>query len=348
MTPPGKWLLLLLQLPTRPASARIKTWRRLQQLGAVAIKNSVYALPNTAQAREDFEWLRAEIATAKGQASIMTADALTAAADNEIRDAFLRQRAGEYDALRASVEHVGRSLRARPTGAARLAAERTRRSGRDELARLDAHELIPVEARTRAVRAIDKLESRLTPEPERTPTMPTAVTTRADTFQGRTWVTRPRPGVDRMSSAWLIQRFIDPKARFAFADEPPADTRRQIPFDMFGVPFGHQGERCTFEVLCDRFAIADEGVRRLAKIVHDVDLKDGRYAVAEAPIVARMVEGLRASYADDDELLAHGVAMFAALYESLRVGPGAVTVSAPRRRDRPASSSRRGSPRGRR
>jgi hypothetical protein len=317
MTPPGKWLLLLLQLPTRPASARIKTWRRLQQLGSVAIKNSVYALPNTPQAREDFEWLRAEIAAAKGQASIMTADALTAAADEEIRDAFLRQRTGEYDALRAGVDRVWRGLKSRPTGAARLAAERTLRGGRDELARLDALEPIPVDARTRAVRAIDQLESRLTPEPERTPTVPTTVTTRTETFQGRTWVTRPRPGVDRMSSAWLIQRFIDPKARFAFADEPPAGTRKQVPFDMFGVAFGHQGERCTFEVLCDRFAIEDEGVRHLAQIVHDVDLKDGRYGLAEAAIVARMIEGLRATYADDAELLAHGVAMFAALYESL-------------------------------
>lgn len=334
MTPPGKWLLLLLQLPTRPASARIKSWRRLQQLGAVAIKNSVYALPNTAQAREDFEWLRAEIATAKGQASIMTADALTAAADDEIRDAFLRQRAGEYDALRATVDHLLRSLKARPTGAARLAAERTLRTGRDELARLDALELIPVDARTKAVHAIDKLESRLTPEPERTATMPTAVTTRAETFQGRTWITRPRPGVDRMSSAWLIQRFIDPKARFAFADDPPADTRKRVPFDMFGGAFGHQGEHCTFEVLCDRFAIADEGVRRLATIVHDVDLKDGRYGRPEAPIVARMVEGLRATYADDDELLAHGVAMFAALYESLRKPTPPADRAARRRRTR--------------
>lgn len=321
MTGSGKWLLLLLQLPTRPASARIKTWRRLRQLGSVAIKNSVYALPNTPQAREDFEWLKAEIVAAKGQAAIMTADALTPDVDEEIRDAFLRQRGEDYEALRASVESAGRGPKGRPTGSSRLAAERALRSGREELARLDALDLVPADARAKAVGAIERLEARLAPEPERTPTMPTAVTPKTNTFRGRTWVTRPRPGVDRMSSAWLIRRFIDPKARFDFADEPA--SRKQIPFDMFGVDFGHHGGRCTFEVLCEHFGIGDAAVRKLGQIVHDIDLKDQRYGHAEAPVVARMVEGLRASYADDAELLAHGIAMFAALYESLRPQPPA-------------------------
>lgn len=149
-----------------------------------------------------------------------------------------------------------------------------------------------------------------------------------NTFSARTWITRPRPGVDRMSSAWLIQRFIDPKARFAFsADPPPANDKKRVAFDMFGVTFGHQGDRCTFEVLCDHFGLNDKSVRHIAKIVHDVDLKDQRYSLPEAPVVARMVEGLRATYADDNDLLAHGMAMFAALYESL---PAAATATARR------------------
>ena len=319
-TPSPKWLLLLLQLPTRPAAARIKTWRRLQQLGSVAIKNSVYVLPNTAQAREDFEWLRAEVLAAKGQASIMVADALTEAEDDEIRTAFLNQRASEYDAVRGEIEKVLRGLKARAVGPARLAAERAVRGGRDQIARLDAMELIPADARAKAVDAIERLEARLAPENERMSAMPTTVATPHDTYRARTWVTRPRPGVDRMSSAWLIQRFIDPKARFDFsAEPPPAGDKKRVAFDMFGVAFGHQGDRCSFEVLCDHFGIDDAGVRHIAKIVHDVDLKDQRYCLPEAPVVARMVEGLRATYADDNDLLTHGMAMFAALYESVRV-----------------------------
>ena len=331
--PSGKWLLLLLQLPTKPAAARIKTWRRLQQLGGVAIKNSVYVLPNTAQAREDFEWLRSEVVAAKGQASIMVADALSAAEDEGIRAAFLAQRATDYDAMRAAIEQALRGRKARPAGASRLAAERALRAGRDELGRLDAMELIPADARAKAVTALERLEARLAPDDERMPAMPTATASTPDTFHARTWVTRPRPGVDRMSSAWLIQRFIDPKARFAFAAEPPPGTdKKRLAFDMFGVTFGHQGEHCTFEVLCDHFRIEDKAVRHIAKIVHDVDLKDQRYGLPEAPIVARMVEGLRATYADDQDLLTHGMAMFAALYESHLAAPQPKSASRKRKK----------------
>src|SRR5262249_11874366 len=119
-----KWLLLLLQLPTRPAAARMMAWRRLQQLGSVAIKNSVYALPNTAQAREGFEWLRAEVLAANGQASIMVADALTAEEDDGIRAAFLKQRTAEYDGVLRDVEAALRGLKPRAAGAGRFAAQR--------------------------------------------------------------------------------------------------------------------------------------------------------------------------------------------------------------------------------
>src|SRR5262245_1159267 len=233
-TPSPKWLLLLLQLPTRPAAARMMTWRRLQQLGSVAIKNSVYALPNTAQAREDFEWLRAEVLAARGQASIMVADALTAEEDENIRAAFLKQRAAEYDAVRGDVEKVLRGLKPRAAGAPRVAAERMLRAARDEIGRLDAMELIPTDARASAGAAADRLEARLAPDDKRTPAMPAAKATH-ESFHARTWMTRPRPGVDRMSSAWLIQRFIDPKAKFVFAAEPPAgNDKKRVAFDMFG------------------------------------------------------------------------------------------------------------------
>ena len=148
-----------------------------------------------------------------------------------------------------------RGLKARPAGATRLAAERALRAGRDELTRLDAMELVPTEARAKAVEALDTSTRASHRNLKGHRPWPLPTPTRTDKMQGVTWVTRPRPGVDRMSSAWLIQRFIDPKARFAFADHPPAGDRKRVAFDMFGVEFGHQGDRCTFEVLCDRFGI---------------------------------------------------------------------------------------------
>ncbi len=301
----------------------MKTWRRLQQLGSVAIKNSVYVLPHTPQAREDFEWLKGEILAAKGRASIMVAEALTDEEEEAIRDAFREARAVDYQALRTSIAHVLRTTKGRPNGPARHAAERALWNSRDELARLDALDFCATDSRAAAVLAVDTLADRLSsPDTRRAPMRATTASLKPKAYRRRTWVTRPRPAVDRMASAWLIQHFIDANARFAFADVPASGvSKRQIPFDMFGAEFGHQGDRCTFETLCQRFAVEDPAVRRVAGIVHDIDLKDQRYGAAEAPVVARLVEGLRESYTDDRELLQHGIALFAGLYASFRKVP---------------------------
>ena len=136
-----------------------------------------------------------------------------------------------------------------------------------------------------------------------------------DKFRDRIWITRPRPGIDRMSTAWLIRRFIDPRARFRFA-EKPEKSAAGVPFDMFGVEFSHQGNRCTFETVAQRFGISSPPVDWLGRIVHDIDLKDDSYAEDEAPAIGRLVDGLRQMYADDQELLERGITMFAALYRS--------------------------------
>ena len=134
-------------------------------------------------------------------------------------------------------------------------------------------------------------------------------------YSGRIWLTRPHPGVDRMSSAWLIQRFIDSNARFVFTD--PTKQPDAIPFDTFQAEFGHHGSHCTFETLCERFAITDPVARRIGRIVHDLDLKESQYAEPEGPTVGRLVEGLRRVQRDDESLLRSGMDMFEALYQSM-------------------------------
>jgi hypothetical protein len=154
------------------------------------------------------------------------------------------------------------------------------------------------------------------------------------------WVTRPRPGVDRMASAWLIRRFIDSRARFTFAEADVTTLpKREIAFDMYGAEFGHQGDRCSFETLCDRFGIDDPAVQRIAAIVHDVDLKDRRYQPAEAPFIGNVIEGLQATYEDDHELLQHGIALFAGLYESF--AHAAVGTQPTPKQSKPATKTRR-------
>ena len=315
-----RWLLFIMQLPTRPAAPRIKLWRRLQQIGSVALRGSVYVLPHTAQAREDFEWLRAEVKAADGQVTILSAQALTADEHASIVQAFQDARSEDFKSLAASLDRVASSRKAM-SPAVRRDAERILRGAQHKLAELEAIDFGASPERERAAAAVSALTSRLA-KPERSNAM------RAKTdhvehkgFKGRTWVTRPRPGVDRMSSAWLIRRFIDSKARFDFRTTPPSPTSREVPFDMFGIDFGHHGDRCTFEVLVHRFGITDAAVKRIGEIVHDVDLKDSRYGHVESTVVHDLVEGLRRAHADDHALLEHGMTMFGGLFESFSATP---------------------------
>ena len=312
------WLLFIMQLPTRPSAPRIKLWRRLQQLGSVALRGSVYVLPHTPQAREDFEWLSAEVKAAGGQASILAARALTATEHAAIVKAFQDARSADFTALADSVNREATSRKA-PSSSDRRRAERALRAARQKLGELEALDFGGSPQRDRAMAAVSALAARLAPQ-EQEHVMSDKDNLATKGFKGRTWVTRPRPGVDRMSSAWLIRRFIDPKARFDFRTSNPGPRSRDIPFDMFDVEFGHQGDRCTFEVLASRFGIHDPGVQRIAEIVHDVDLKDSRYGHAEAAVVNDLVEGLRRAHADDHTLLEHGMTMFGGLFESFSAG----------------------------
>ena len=149
-------------------------------------------------------------------------------------------------------------------------------------------------------------------------------------YQHKRWQTRPRPGVDRMSSAWLIRRFIDPHATFIFQE--PSKGKASIPFDTFGAEFGHHGDRCTFETLAARFALTDPAVGQIARIVHDLDLKESPYREPATETIGRLVEGLRQSHDDDGALLSVGMDLFEALYHSL-----AAASPSPARRRRMSS-----------
>jgi hypothetical protein len=252
-----RWLVFIHQLPARPSNARVKTWRRLQQIGAVLVKNAVHVLPNTVQAREDFEWLRLEVIDMGGQASVLEASSIPGEDERRMLTRF------------------------RPAAAVEVLTPRkaTARGSTSAGSLLDARD-----------------------------------------YQRRTWVTRPRPGVDRFASAWLIRRFIDPAARFVFAGAPDK-APDAIPFDMYQpIGFRHEGDRCTFEVLQARFGLRDRCVTRIAEIVHDVDLKDDRFQSPHMATIRNLVEGLRASIPDDDQLLAEGMMLFEALYASFQTG----------------------------
>jgi hypothetical protein len=315
---PPAWLLLVYQLPSRPSNARVKTWRRLQKLGARAVRNSAYVLPNSPQAREDFEWLKAEIAAMKGQADVFAADTLDALSADEMVADFRRARQQDFEAIRRDAAPlVPRGGRARtPADLSRRHLARAVRLLRERWLEVVALDFFGAPGRDESAAALDQLEQMVAGGgPRAGICAAVGGILMAEKFKDRMWITRPRPGIDRMASAWLIRRFIDPRARFRFAEkaEKPAAA---VPFDMFGVEFSHQGNRCTFETLARRFAISSPAVDWLGRIVHDIDLKVNDYAEQEGSAIGRLVDGLRQMYSGDPELLERGIAMFEALYRS--------------------------------
>src|SRR5262245_56200551 len=242
------WLLLVHQLPPRPSNLRVHVWRRLQQVGAVALRNALYVLPNTPDAREDFEWIRAEITGRGGQVSILGAQAVDGYTDDELESAFRNARTREYTSLTRHVEAIERRLMSKKPRVSRAAVRREVAKARERLGALKSTDFFGAAGAGEARAALERLEQALQP-----PSSGASAGDRLDRrfFRRRVWVTRPRPGIDRMASAWLIRRFIAQDARFAFAPAPVPD---HIAFDMPNVEFGHQGSDCTYETLVRRFA----------------------------------------------------------------------------------------------
>lgn len=313
-----RWLLFVHQLPASPSNLRVRTWRRLQQLGAVPVKQAVYVLPDSPAAREDFEWLKAEIKGAGGDASVFAADSVDTWSADALVDEFRRSRQEAYLALAGEIEQVVRRLGAtrRSRGTRKPAAGRLLEVFRERLAALERIDFFGSAGRDAVVTYLAQLEART--DHARASAAPAPGPVDRASYSGRLWITRPRPGVDRMSSAWLIRRFVDPRARFGFAADrerlPSADA---LPFDMFGVEFSHHGDDCTFETLCRRFGVQDPAVDRIAAIVHDLDLKDGRFGAPEAATVGVLVDGLQLATAEDDLLLERGITLFESLYLTL-------------------------------
>lgn len=314
-----RWLLFVHQLPSHPSNLRVRTWRRLQQLGAIPVKQAVYVLPDTPDAREDFEWLKTEVNATGGDASVFAADSVDAWSDDALIEEFRRSRQDAYGTLARDVEKALKRAGStrRPRGTRAPALRRLLDIFRERLTAIETIDFFGSAGRDRVLTLMSQLDGRASDtKPARPSSSASASTGAAASYHGRLWVTRPRPGVDRMSSAWLIRRFIDPQARFGFAADQRAVPDDALPFDMFGVEFSHRGDDCTFETLCDVFGIRAPAVSRIAAIVHDLDLKDGRFGAPEAATVAAMIDGLQLAYADDDALLAQGMGLFDSLYRS--------------------------------
>jgi hypothetical protein len=296
----------------------VKVWRRLQDLGAISLKNSVYVLPNTEGAREDFEWVLQEIRTEGGDASLCEARLVDGLDDEQLRALFSSAREADYRALSTEIRRLAHETFA---SRARTLSEEARAKATAALVRLrkrvaDVAEIdfFGAAGRQTIDGLILGLEQRLSPARPSGARAPARTLTIADVAK-RTWVTRKGIHIDRIGSAWLIRRFLDPQATFKFV--PPRGYTlgaRELRFDMFDAEFTHDGDLCTFEVLLRAFDLEDPTLHAVAEVVHDIDLKDAKFEREETQGFDHLIAGLAWTQSGDDARLEQGIVIFDALY----------------------------------
>jgi hypothetical protein len=326
--PPGRspkegWYVLIHQLPPRPLYLRAKIRSRLARVGAVALKNSVYVLPRRDDCLEDLQWIAQEAIAGGGEAFVCRADFIEGVSEEGLVGRFTEAAGAAYAALSREIREILGRLRAWGRTAEAAAALPRLRKRLGEIAAVDSFAAAGRKEVDTMMRALEaRLHGKCSYRGGRS--------RRTDPdLMGRTWVTRRDPKVDRLASAWLIRRFVDPGARFRFIDpEREAPRPSEIGFDMPVGRFTHEGERCTFETLARRLGVTDPAVRAIGEVVHDLDLKDGRYGRPEAEGVRQVLLGIVRSRQDDADRLDRGLALFEDLYASYRgAAPG------PARRD---------------
>ena len=311
-----RWLVLIHQIPPRPNYLRVKIGRRLQALGAVAVKNSVYVLPQSDQSLEDFQWVRREIVAGRGEATICESRFVEGHTDGDIEALFRTAREADYSSLAREARDLGRTVTRGGRGSSLESSRAMLVRLRKRLSEIQAVDFFGARGREAVEGRLAGIEARLRPA---TAPKPPAGALPARGLRGRTWVTRNGIHVDRMASAWFIRRFVDRQARFKFVPgHAYAPRRGELRFDMSEAEFTHDGDRCTFEVLVRHFGADEPALRHLGEIVHDIDLKDAKFGRPEAPGLERLIAGIVMRHAGDEDRLKEASATFDSLHESFR------------------------------
>ena len=304
---PDAWLLLLYGLPSKQTAERVSLWRKLKKFGALQLKTSAYVLPDTPAHFERFQWLAQQVRDGGGETTLIRVTEIEGLSSEAIAGLFNDARAADYRDLMTAVNTLLRKQK------------KTQRLTRDE-------ELEKLRERFAELRQIDYFDCPAAHDVEllleraagssgRKGRLATPLDPKA--FVSKTWLTRPRPEIDRVGSAWLIHEFIDPQAKFVFAAKSAAHPEA-IPYDMPDVEFTHHGDDCTFETLLKRFAIQDKAARQIGEMIHDADLEDGKFKRQEAIGLDRVFKGWARLGLSDQDILTKGFACFDALRAELR------------------------------
>jgi hypothetical protein len=303
---PISWLLLLFSLPATHKAERVAVWRKLKKSGAIQITTSTYLLPDDPGRYEYFQWLTKEIRDAGGDATLVRAREIEGLPNEKLVELFNKAREIEYAALRKTLRALGARRKTRDLQTFAGDLDRIRKQFR-EIRENDFFD-------SPRAQDVEMLLRKTEGAPQSKGTLPKV---NPRNYRGKTWLTRPRPEIDRVGSAWLIRRFIDPKAKFVFASKASARPGA-ISFDMLDAEFSHHGEDCTFETLTRRFGIQDKAVGKLGQMVHDADLDDAKFQRSECIGIDRVLKGWAKRGMSDEAILEYGFECFDGLYAFLR------------------------------
>jgi hypothetical protein len=308
---PGSWLFLLFDMPKSQSTGRVKVWRRLKKFGAIQLKASTYVLPDEPTHYERFQWLAKEIVDAGGEATLVRVKDIEGTPHAAVVALFNEARAREYDEIAEPLTRLIKDRKARKESRETFTSqlEKVRRRFQ-EIREIDYFQ----SSRGEDLRTVFQKAELLGSSKEKPETK---ARLRVADYRSQTWITRPRPEIDRVGSAWLIRKFIDADAKFVFANTPGA-APKAIPYDMFEVEFSHHADRCTFETLIERFGIRDRTVLRIAELIHDADLEDEKFHRVEGFGVEQIFKGWAKQGLTDHEILSKGFECFDALYAQFK------------------------------
>lgn len=317
------WLLFFYSLPSKPVRNRMTIWRKLLKAGTLSFKGSVYILPYTEEHHELLTWLVSEVISLKGEGSFVRAGKIETIDNQQIIRLFNQQRETDYQHILKEFDEIERKITSTRIGGAsqdkKNITNQIRKCQRDfeDIRKIDFFiSKRGVEVGRRLEKIVETLNGLSGTGIEKH--SGTIAPARIEDYQHKTWATRKRPFVDRFASAWLIKKFLDENASFAFIDEKDVDNMDKdvIPFDIRGGRFTHTGDLCTFEVLMKSFSLKDKTLKKIAEIVHELDLKDDKYRNPEAKGIEDILSGIRKIAKDDREAFEKGMSIFEMLYIS--------------------------------
>ena len=321
---PDDWLVFFYTVPSKPVNKRMKIWRRLIKAGALHFKGSVYILPFSDDNLEFFQWLISEINAMGGEGAFVRTGNIETVKNSEIVKLFNQQKDNEYKRIEKELDEIERRLQSIKKGTKSLDGKKLLAQINklirefEDARRTDFFDagygsllVKRIEAAYEEIRNIEGFKGKKEKAAE------VIIRNIAD-YRGRTWVTRKKPFVDRIASAWLIKRFIDKKAVFEFIDESDMNDLDDnlLTFDMKDGIFTHIGNLCTYEVILRSFGLKNRELQKIGEIVHEIDIKDGRYRASEAQGVEDILIGIRKTSENDLQVLEKGITVFDMLYAS--------------------------------